>query len=276
VTIFSAYTENMSTAIMLIYTDEGFVIASDSRGSGGGNSERKIFPTHGLRGTGVYAVSGAASFPDCGPIDPFIDIYKKTARKIESETFSDLTVYANKFSHLVGDELHRYLRNWRRQREEEKVQISEGLKQEQNVVIHFAWYFNDKPSMSKRKIYYGGEGERPRGVQQEVNIAEPYSGQHCYVGSKKVLNSLLRGSPTLANFYVPAFGKLNNRESVSMEEAKQVAENYIEACKSEEGRKIDPGIGNSIGGPVAIAVVTPPAGGFEWFKEPPPSFWDRV
>ncbi|MGA8221851.1 MAG: hypothetical protein WB780_09385, partial [Candidatus Acidiferrales bacterium] len=60
-------------------------------GSGGSNSERKIFPTHGLRGTGVYAVSGAASFPDRGPIDPFIDIYKKTAGKLESETFSDLT-----------------------------------------------------------------------------------------------------------------------------------------------------------------------------------------
>jgi hypothetical protein len=60
-----------------------------------------------------------------------------------------------------------------------------------------------------------------------------------------------------------------------MEEAKQVAENYIEACKSEEGRKSDSSIGQSIGGQVAIAVVKPPAGGFEWFKEPP-SFWDRV
>lgn len=243
-------------------------------GSGGSNSERKIFPTHGLRGTGVYAVSGAASFPDRGPIDPFIDIYKKTAGKLESETFSDLTEYANKFSHLVGDELHRYLRDWRRQREEEQVQISEGLKQEQNVVIHFAWYFNNKPSISKRKIYYGGEGERPRGVQQEANIAEPYSGQHCYVGSEKVLKSLLRGSRALEKFYAPAFEKLNNRESVSMEEAKKVAENYIEACKSEEGRKIDPTIGDSIGGQVAIAVVTL-ARGFEWRRELP-SFWDGV
>ncbi|MFZ3214761.1 MAG: hypothetical protein WA192_01765 [Candidatus Acidiferrales bacterium] len=260
---------------MLIYTDEGFVIASDSRGSGGGNSERKLFPTHGLRGTGVYAVSGAASFPDCGPVDPFIDIYKQTARKLESETFSDLTGYANRFSDFVGDELHRYLRDWRRQREEEQVQISKGLKQEQNVVIHFACYFNDKPSMSKRKIYYGGEGERPRGAQQEANIVEPYSGQHCYVGSENVLKSLLRGSPALEKFYAPAFEKLNNGESVSMEEAKKIAENYIEACKSEEGRKIDSSIGESIGGQVAIAVVKPPAGGFEWFKEPP-SFWDRV
>ena len=35
----------MPTAIMVICTDGGFVIASDGKGGGGGTCEQKIFPT---------------------------------------------------------------------------------------------------------------------------------------------------------------------------------------------------------------------------------------
>jgi hypothetical protein len=89
------------------------------------------------------------------------------------------------------------------------------------------------------------------------------SGQTQYVGSERVMDNLLRNSPDLVEFRSSGFEKLNNKEDISIDEAKECAKNYIHACKSPQGRKIDPGIGESIGGEIALATITPTKG-FEW------------
>jgi hypothetical protein len=129
----------MPTAIMVIYANGGFVIASDGKGSQGSTCEQKIFPTKNTGAMVAYGVSGAASCPPLTPTgkDLFVEIYKGAAEKLESEQVADLKEYADNFSNRVGQ------------------QLSSGLSENHEVRIDFAGYFNGVPSRAVRKILFG-------------------------------------------------------------------------------------------------------------------------
>jgi hypothetical protein len=56
------------------------------------------------------------------------------------------------------------------------------------------------------------------------------------------------------------------RKRLSLSEGIEIAETYIRACDSNEGRQVDPALCAGIGGHIHIAAITP--AGFKWIKEP--------
>jgi hypothetical protein len=236
----------MPTAIVAIHADGGFVIASDGKGSRGGICEQKIFPTKDVGAKVAYGVSGAASCPPVTPTgkDSFVKIYKDTAKKLESVTVADIKGYADKFGNMVGQ------------------QLSSRLSGEHEVRIDFAGYFNGVPSVAIRKIRFGDGTHK---ISLETNEIPAHIGWYPPVGSERVMESLLHNSPDLVEFRSAGFDKLDNQESVSLEEAKECATNYVRACTSPQGHKIDPNIGDSIGGEIALAIITP-SRGFDWVR----------
>ncbi|MFY9752236.1 MAG: hypothetical protein WAJ92_06330 [Candidatus Acidiferrales bacterium] len=233
----------MPTAIMVICTDGGFVIASDGKGSGGSTCEQKIFPTKDVGAMAAYGVSGAASCPPLTPTgtDHFVEVYKDTAKKLESETVADLDEYADKFSNRVG----------------QRLPSDQG--KEYELRIDFAGYFNGVPSMAIRKISFGAGTHK---ISLETNSVPAHIGCYQYVGSERVMYGLLHNSLDLDEFKSAGFEKLHEK-SVSLGEAKECAKNYIRACISEEGHSVDPNIKESIGGEIALATITPTKG-FDW------------
>jgi len=85
-------------------------------------------------------------------------------------------------------------------------------------------------------------------------------------GSKRVADLLIGSDdPKFARFRTPAT-HWRNRKTLTLSEGIEIAESYIRACDSDEGREVDPRLCAGIGGHIHIATITPAE--FKWIKEP--------
>ena len=253
-------TTHMPTAIVIIYTNDGFVVASDGYGDRYQGPpalmEQKIFEIKDPAFSLVYGVSGAASFLVKDPYtgienDVFKRNYEQAIAELKNWTWSDLRDYVNEFVRLVGPTLGK--------------EFSARDSRTQEMEVQFAGYFKGEPAMAERNIFYSRDGYS---VKEERSWCPPGPTERSIVGSPHVTRGLLSAEDdAFSRFKTVGWKKVYDCDwNLSFEEAVESATQYIEACKSPEAREIDSKC-KAIGGFTWVAKVTK-ANGFEWLKHP--------
>jgi hypothetical protein len=83
-------------------------------------------------------------------------------------------------------------------------------------------------------------------------------------GSEKIARALFNSDDKRLAAFRRRFP--DDPDALTVEEASEIAANYIRACCSEEGKAIDPDASRTIGGHIHIAKITPDR--FEWIRRP--------
>lgn len=244
---------SMPTAIFMIFTRDGFVIASDGKGSGGREShgEQKIFEASGPDWCLACGVSGAASAIDVTGRDAFKDEYARIINELKVLNPPNLINYADNFILKVGAFWYPEVSN-----HPEVPRTS--------MKVQLAGYFKGQPGIAEREIFFDRNGYPPI---ESVDIRCPKPGRESLVGSLPIKHRILAGSEDFQKFKTYGLTKMEAKDpNVSLQEAMKAATQYIEACKSPKAREID-SYCNTIGGRTCTAFLTPTKG-FEWVQKP--------
>lgn len=249
------YRDSMPTAIVIIYTREGFVAVSDGKGNktqGASEHETKLFPIappNRPSWRAIYGLIGAASLIDrkTGK-DDFKEIYQDAVTTLENQSIENLADYADRFAGLVGPQLYKQF----------ECEHLFSLPQNQPaksyfIIIPFAGYFNGIASLVVRRLSFCRD---KWSVTRLKNSIHAKFGE-CYIyGSEAVAEELLNPEATpFAQFKTEGFHKVKMGDaSISLQEAKNAATKYIDACDSPAGRAADLYC-ESIGGDRTITVV---------------------
>jgi len=255
----------MPTAIVIAYTDEGFVAVSDGlatnkSGTTNSDAEQKIFPIRSASYQLVLGVSGAASLlekNEKSDISPRKDIFKKifcdTIEQLNCYSFSTLTEYSERFVSEVRTKVIPYLTD----------DIFSDISQKLEVRLVFAGYFNAEPSLSDfvLSLSKGVCGKIDESGKHRRRVGKSY-----IIGSIKVALSLIIGKE-FAEFSTPDFEKIYYGHSdLSLLAALVSAKNYISACETPSARDLCDYC-KSIGGDKSVATITP-SEGFKWVEQP--------
>jgi hypothetical protein len=245
----------MSTAIVMIYTKEGFVVAADSYGNrrkgAPSLAEVKIFETRGRGFTLMYGISGAASLieknEDGIETDYYKPFYSQVASELAIEPISTLEQYADCFVSQVGIKIVKEIAN-------AKESFSDSP---QTLKLQFAGYFQGVPAMAERTLTYSRSGFS---VPCKITCSPARFANTLYVGYDELAEGLSQAVDDEFREYRVGgtWGKVWKRdESISLEEAMDAAKKYILACSSEEARKFDREKEKTIGGKLFLATLTP-------------------
>jgi hypothetical protein len=249
----------MSTAIVKIYTPEGFVLAADGYGSDGRTEAQKVFEIKSEVGALACCLSNRAeiSDPKTGVNIQFDSVCNLVANDPRLRNTTDLHGYADIFSRAFGKHVQEQVHKAKEQglfdSKEKRI-----LKKDWTTDLHFAGYFRGTPSITVSKVRFHGA---KLSVLHSCHPNLKYFTGTFY-GSEKVLQALKDGDARFAQYASPVFGI---PRTVSIADAIDAAAKYIEACSSPEGRKFDPDYCNCIGGRIRFAKITP-SGGFEWIE----------
>ena len=247
-------TAPMPTAIFMIYTRDGFVIASDGKGSGRRESdgEQKIFEASGPDWCLACGVSGAASaIDDNTGRDAFKDEYSRIINKLKLLNPPNLINYADNFISEVGAFWY--------------PEISTHPKVPRtSIKVQLAGYFKGQPGIAERELSFDRNGNAPT---ESVEISCPKPSRDSLVGSLPIKHRVLAGHDDFQKFKTVGLAKIEAKDpSISLQEAMEAATQYIEACKSPKAREID-SYCKTIGGLICTAILTPTKG-FEWKQQP--------
>ena len=252
----------MPTAILVIYTNEGFAAISDGRAMGtdgrvNSQKEQKIFPIRSSSCSLVFGVAGTASLLDKAPKwdnkprkDVFKQIYCDLIKRLPAQSFTSLGQYADSFVAAAKGQIFPYLNDT-------------VFKSKSNLKMIFAGYFKRVPSTSERTISIGwnffstiaGIDHRP------AQIHEP-----CVVDSPKITDRLLH-THDFAQFETTGFRKIYEGDpSLSLSEAIEAGKRYIDTCETQKARDLDEYC-KTIGGDKSVATITS-AEGFKWIEPP--------
>jgi hypothetical protein len=248
------YCDSMPTAICVFFSSEGFVLGADGMGNDGSDlakySEQKIFPTDCPSWNLAYGLSGLASVVDD---ETGADIFKEECQRIVEELKiknpPDLGHYADYFAFALGEFVQKRL-------------SKDGLAQGQSSALHFAGYFKTFPAMAKRTLRFLQSGVI---VSEREDKMPPRLNDYFVVGSQKVARLLLDPNANEFDKYKSSgFKKMAENSVLSMQEALELATNYIAACSTDKARELDPYC-KTIGGQTSIATITQTEG-FRWLE----------
>jgi len=262
----------MSTAIVRIYTSEGFVIAADSLGSPktkdgevkpGQANQQKIFPAAPSL---AFALSGwiEVSNSATGERLTWGKLACEIALEMEFQEVNSITHYSTMFC----GKLRKWLQKiWEDRADFREVYASDT--HQQSTMLFTAGYFNGKPVMNETEMMY-----EPLG-RIRIKSESPETGNALRVGERslrgsQIIYDILRegGHPDFQGYQTPAFRKLiEEREKLTLDEACSAAETYIRACSDKRAIELDKNC-ETIGGEVQMATITPR--GFKWVKKSVP------
>ena len=261
---------DMPTAIVKAYTSEGFVIGADGRvrqdetGIVVTDSTQKIFPIVESNRTLAYALYGNITITDTADhklvLDLASEIHKSVAAMSRRESRHDINWYVSKLWPTAYESLLKA-------RRDHNIGPFPDAADDRGIIAHvlFYGYYRDEPVEVDLQFRHESQKiVRPRLSSLPVQRIErlPLDIR----GSKKVADLLINSDDSrFARFRTPAM-RLLTRKRLSLSEGIEIAEKYISACDSDEGRAVDPTICAGIGGHIHIAAIT--ATGFNWIKEP--------
>jgi hypothetical protein len=256
--------DSMSTAIIRIYTREGFVIAADGRrqnddGTIYSDSAQKIFPVEEPGRSLAYAMAGASHIPGGVGKMPFDFIIEaqETIKDFARRRPADLHRYAE----IVSRRINSHLRDAKETGRIRKYPSAEddapaGSAGTTIVQIHFVGYFEGRPSWTKVTLFHRNQVlaspmiDSPR-VRPGLEI----------VGSGVVANLLFETEdPRFASY------RRAKQQDMTLAEAVEDARNYVHACSDPIGKSVDKKC-EKIGGHIHIATIKPDEG-FRWVEPP--------
>jgi hypothetical protein len=262
---FVRYAGTMPTAIVSVYTPEGFVVAADGLSTTGGSDAQKVFPIpNSSTPTAAYAISGWAgvSDEDIGLDISFDGECRAVANSLDWEGFVDLNTYGETFARTVGVRIQQRITEARVCGAISESDYTEKIANcDRGCLLHFNGYFRGVPSMAAWSILFHLD-------QSSVN--QYYSWQPVSADARNFYGSttmfdLLKSDVDCGYFQkykTPGFKKLIARGGVSLQEAIQATSSYIEACRDPKANALDSKC-EAIGGRIHIATIKP-LEGFGW------------
>jgi hypothetical protein len=246
----------MSTAIVRIYTLQGFVIAADTRacastGEVRCDSVQKLFSVEQANRRLAYAIAGDVEIiqPDTGEV--LLNFATETGKAMEefsNEQKESLRDLAEQVCHRILGEV----------RKAKAIRRPSKLPEKSKTHIFIDGYNNSEAGRSHIVFTHRGEHQRQTGRE----VADDSLNDNCGYGSTKVLKALDEGDERFASF-MPA--KVN--QSLSIGDAILVAGNRVRAQFGDfaPALEMDPKVCKYIGGRVLIATVTAESG-FQWVE----------
>jgi hypothetical protein len=264
---FVRYAGTMPTAIVSIYSPEGFVIAADGFSTTGDGDAQKIFPIADSP-TAAYAISGWAgvSDEDIGLDISFEAECRAVASSLNWDGFVDLNTYGETFARTVGVQIQQEIAKARVCGAISESDYTEKIANcDRWCLLHFNGYFRGVPSMAAWSILFHLDQSS---VNQYYSWQPVLGDARNFYGSTVILDLLKSGGDSgyFDKYKTPSFKKLITRGGVSLQEAIQAASSYIEACSDPEADAMD-GKCKCIGGKTHIATITPTEG-FRWALGP--------
>ena len=263
--------ETAMTAIAIVDTGNGFLIAADGRVrlddesrrtasvdvlAQEGDEQQKIFPMEWPYETLAYAFRG--TIRDQRGYD-LLKITESQMSGISTRRFQDFRSYLK----ILGGKINREINEARRNGTLEtfpQLRKMERTAAWHIASLHFCGYFDNAPSLSQIDFfYYRGES------QFDVNSPQLRTTQ--LFGSEVVMRAMYRDHPQHIqdSRFAVFVRELSNTPSLG--DAELFARGYIEACSSPLGLEVDEPLCKGIGGHIHIATITKEEG-FTWVIAP--------
>lgn len=252
------YCEPMSTAVVRIFTPEGFVIAADglrkyADGRVLSENVQKVFPTQSrLWGHLAFALTGWTWVENDSVKMDWASHAKSVAASLESKPIRDTEQY--------GELLSGKIRGWV---SDNKSKFREYYNQliPQDTKLLLCGYVDGGPRLSTHRLTFGQK------IRHECTEKfSPHQSAAWFSGSPVIKQILLDGTDRNFDRYKTTGLEKLGQEEISLVEAIDVAKNYILACSDPKAREIDKNC-EQIGGHIHIATITPQTG-FKWHTPP--------
>jgi len=263
--------EKAMTAIAMVQTEDGFVLAADGRVRLDDDSrltaspemlaqetdqQQKIFPIVRAGEAFAYAVTGNVRDPF--GFDLLVAIEVQNAA-LSQRKFEDFRSYLR----ILGGKVNRAINEAVTERTLEalpKFNRMETIPGWRIATLYACGYFNNTPYLGEIDFHHSR-----RDSQFDVKFHPPFS---TIVSGSQIVRRHMYGDDVRAA-RDPRFAKFVHDlgKNVSLEDAQQFARGYIEACSSALGLEVDEPICKGIGGHIHIATISKEKG-FTWVIEP--------
>lgn len=257
------------TAIAIVYSKYGFVIAADGRSRWGEDEaadettraretdkQQKIFEAIGRERIFGYALTGAISNRE-GSFN-LIDIALKQCAVLAPKTFSGAQSYVLEFAQELKMALAAARKDGRLEQYPTSIDTEAGDAKGNFLIakIFFAGYFKGKPTQVTATLYH--EVQKLR--EPKIDQTEFSPGGFVTNGADKIAELMFgKGDARFVKYKRPIHA------AISLQGAGLFAKGFIEACCDPCAAEIQP-LCKGIGGHIHIAEVTPRA--FRW-RVPP-------
>lgn len=251
-----------STALVLIYTGEGFVFAADgleksTQGRIIDTRACKIFP---LCKRLAFSVAGFRAFHKAGSQEPSVEF-----PRIVRTAFKGISGPARREFFLLADhaaaKVNAQLRSLRERRIILRYHDDDGAGTIAKAFL--AGYCKGIPRATIIRFFHSFQRLcTPEIVREDIDL-----GFFAYIGSQALWRSLERGDDArLQSYRCDAFDKMLSISGPNLKEAESVAYNFVLAS-CDRRIQLDFPECRSIGGRIQLATITPDAG-FCWIIPP--------
>jgi hypothetical protein len=258
----------LASAILVLYTSEGFLVAADGRmridGVVKSDSMTKIFHITQPGRLLFYAFGGSVGLTD--KEDPEIILFDfreevlKVIASLAAKNHPELLAYGTELSMKLCCRLLEV-------QADDRIEPFKKAENPGSVVLvacmFLGGYYNGQPSLVCAQLLHRDQTVLPPVVS---TIAFPKGYKPSLLYGSDVVRKLLfeTEDPAFAAYRVP---QINAPENVTLSEAVEVARKYILACSDPAALSIDGKHCAGIGGHIHMAKVTPQSG-FVWLVPP--------
>jgi hypothetical protein len=250
----------MSTAIIVAYTPDGFIMAADGRGIDSkhptkhDDSVQKIFAIQDAKRRLAFMVSGSAVIGSDGGEDfSFVAESNKAAEVMRLSRWRDLEGYGGEFSRIINKALRKAKATGRIAEFPADSRPLAGERGNTIARIILAGYYDGWPSRIEVRFWHDKQS------LSVPNIRLCAVEDELVWGSRRV-EEVLRDTrdQRLSSYKAPP-----PAQASPIEQAVHIATNYIRACSDPEALQVDEENCRAIGGRIHVASITPDDG-FQW------------
>lgn len=257
----------MPTAIVRVYTSEGFVIGADGRcrhaetGIISSDSERKIFSIENSGRALVYCFQGTTGITDTIThtvvVDLIAEIEKSISAMAQARSRHDLTWYVSKVWKPTYDLLVETKKT-------KDVGIFPEINNEPGLIaqVLFFGYYRKVAVELALKFLHENQKIMPPKLFPSAHLSPVVA-----YGSRIVGDLLFASDDSRFDKFRTSVTHHRSWRNLNLSQAVEIVTSYIRACDSDEGRTVDPKICAGIGGDIHIAEIRSP-GVFRWIQEP--------
>ena len=266
----------MPTAIIIMYTKEGFAFAADGLqcrddGTPVREDAQKIFPAQGLQRCLAYALAGCVGIgPQTGP-EVFFDFVSESAKVIESlkaTSFFGIQKYSQEVADGIAQKLTASVADANAKGIETDYPVIPAFTYQNErghtiARLYAAGYYRGHPRWAHMRFFHSDQKlERPT---VETGVMSP--GNSLGYGSKIVAEHLYStDDPLFSQYRTVRHSRVQERD-ITLSEALELVKQTVLAQASQQAKEIDPAVCRQIGGKLHAAVITR-QGGFRWDTPP--------